>query len=59
MFRHLYLFSQQSHLSAPTVSGLFCVLEFGRGEAVGAKREGEFATVVQIVLDHVPGHPLA
>src|SRR5438132_14033203 len=26
---------------------------------MGTEREGEFAAVVQVVLDHVPGHPLA
>ena len=35
------------------------LLEIGGGEAVGAKREGEFASMVEVVLDDVPDNPLA
>ena len=34
-------------------------LEIGGGEAVRAKGEGEFASVVEVVLDDVPDDPLA
>ena len=35
------------------------LLEIGGGEAVRAKGEGEFASVVKVVLDDVPDDPLA
>jgi hypothetical protein len=35
------------------------LLEIGGGEAVRAKGEGEFASVVEVVLDDVPDDPLA
>ena len=35
------------------------LLEIGGGEAVRAKREGEFASMVEVVLDDVPDNPLA
>ena len=38
--------------------GLQRVLDTGCSEAVCAQREGEFASVVQVVFDDVPDHPL-
>jgi len=35
------------------------LLEIRGGEAVRAKREGEFASMVEVVLDDVPDDPLA
>jgi hypothetical protein len=33
-------------------------LEVGRSEMMRAKREGEHAAVMQVVLDHMPDDPL-
>ena len=35
------------------------LLEIGGGEAVRTKGEGEFASVVEVVLNDVPDDPLA
>lgn len=56
---HKHQFYCFLYLKMESTAAAFCVLEIGRGKAMRAKREGKFAAVVQVVLDHVPGYPLA